>query len=29
MLEQTLGNTKGQGSQACYRPWGLKELNMT
>ena len=29
MLEQTLGNTEGQGSQAWYSPWGRKELNMT
>ena len=27
--EQTLGNSEGQGSQACCSPWGGKELDMT
>ena len=29
MLEKTLGNTEGRGSQAWYSPWGCKELNVT
>ena len=28
-IEQTLGNSEGQGSLACCRPWGGKELNTT
>ena len=29
-LEQTLGDSKGRGSLACYSsPWGRKELDMT
>ena len=28
-FEQTLGDTEGQGSLACYSPWGHKELYMT
>ena len=28
-LEQALGVGKGQGSLACYCPWGRKELDMT
>jgi len=24
MSEQTLGDNKGQGSLACFRPWGCK-----
>ena len=28
-FEQALGNGKGQGSLACYGPWGCKELDMT
>ena len=28
-FEQTPGNSEGQGSLACYNPWGLKESNMT
>ena len=27
--EQTLGDSKGQGSLACCSPWGCKELDMT
>ena len=27
--EQTLGDSEGQGSLACYSPWGGKELHMT
>ena len=23
--EQTLGHSEGQGSLACYSPWGLKD----
>ena len=23
-FEQTLGDGEGQGSQACFSPWGLK-----
>ena len=26
--EQTLGDGEGQGSLACYSPWGCKALNM-
>ena len=28
-FEQTLGNTEGQGSLACYNPWGRKESDAT
>jgi len=28
-FEQALGNGAGQGSLACYSPWGRKELDMT
>ena len=28
-FEQTLGDGEGQGSLACYNPWGCKELKMT
>ena len=28
-LEQTLGDSGGQGSLGSYSPWGLKELDMT
>ena len=28
-FEQTLGDTKGQGSLACCSPWGCKELDTT
>ena len=28
-FEQTLGDSEGQGSLACYNPWSLKELNTT
>ena len=28
-FEQTPGDSKGQGSLACYSPWGHKELNTT
>ena len=28
-LGQTLGDSEGQGSLACYSPWGLKELDTT
>ena len=28
-FEQALGNGEGQGSLACYNPWGHKELDMT
>ena len=27
--EQTLGDGEGQGSLACYGPWGRKELDTT
>ena len=27
--KQTLGNSEGQGSLACYSPWGHKESNTT
>ena len=28
-FEQTLGDSKGQGSLVCYSPWGCKESDMT
>ena len=28
-FKQTLGESEGQGSLACYSPWGCKELDMT
>ena len=28
-FEQTLGDSKGQGSLACCSPWGRKESDMT
>ena len=28
-FEQALGVGDGQGSLACYNPWGCKELDMT
>ena len=28
-FEQALGDGEGQGSLACYSPWGCKELKMT
>ena len=28
-LEQTPGDSEGQGSLACCSPWGRKELDMT
>ena len=28
-FEQALGDGEGQGSLACYGPWGCKELDMT
>ena len=28
-VEQTLGDSKGQGSLMCCSPWGCKELNIT
>ena len=28
-FKQTLGDGEGQGSLACYTPWGRKELEMT
>ena len=28
-LEQTPGNSEGQGNLACYNPWGHKESDMT
>ena len=28
-FEQTLGDSEGQESLACYRTWGGKELNTT
>ena len=28
-FEQTLGDSKGQGSLECCRPWGSKELDTT
>ena len=27
-FEQTLGDSEGQGSLACFSPWDLKESNM-
>ena len=28
-FEQTVGDSKGQGSLACYSPWSGKESDMT
>ena len=28
-FEQTLGESVGQGSFACYSPWGCKESDLT
>ena len=28
-FEQTPADSEGQGSLACYSPWGRKELDMT
>ena len=28
-LEQALGDSEGQGTLVCCRPWGRKELDMT
>ena len=28
-LEQSLGDSRGQGSLVCCSPWGHKELGMT
>ena len=28
-FEQILGDSEGQGSLACYSPWGRKESDMT
>ena len=28
MVDQTLGDNEGQGTLACYSPWGLKESDM-
>ena len=28
-FEQALGDGEGQGSLACYSPWGHKELDTT
>ena len=28
-FEQALGESRGQGSLECCRPWGLKESDMT
>jgi len=28
-FEQILGDSEGQGSLACYSPWGRKESHMT
>ena len=28
-FEQTPGDSEGQGSLACYKPWGCKESDMT
>ena len=28
-FEQALGDSEGQGSLACYSPWGHKESDMT
>ena len=29
VFEEALGATDGQGSLACYSPWGHKELDKT
>jgi len=29
MSSSKLGNSEGQGSLACYSPWGLRELDTT
>ena len=28
-FEQALGDVEGQGSLACYSPWGCKEMDTT
>ena len=28
-FEQTVGDHEGQGSLACYSPWGLRESDLT
>jgi len=28
-FKKALGDDEGQGSLACYSPWGCKELDMT
>ena len=28
-FEQALGDGEGQGSRACYSPWGCKELDIS
>ena len=28
-FEQALGDTEGQGSLACYNPWGHKEIQLS
>ena len=28
-FEQTLGDSEGQGSLACWSPWGCNEADMT
>ena len=28
-FEQALGDSEGQGSLACYSPWGCEESDMT
>ena len=28
-FQQTLGDSEGQGSLACFSPWGCKELDTT
>ena len=28
-FEKTLGDSEGQGSPACFSPWGHKESDMT
>jgi len=28
-FEQALGDSEGQGSLACFNPWGGKEMDMT
>ena len=28
-FEQTPGDSEGQGSLACFSPWGGKEMDMT